>query len=247
MQFDWTTFGLEIVNFLVLVWLLWRFLYRPVLAAIDGRRAAIEQRLADAGARLEQAQALQRQYESRLAEWAKEREALRTRLDEELATERAARLEALRGALAAEREKHELLEERRRRDLARTAEEAARAKGAAFVAGLLTRLASPALERSIVAALVEDLARLPPERVAELQRTARESGRADVTSRYRLDESERRALADALALAADAPLECRFGEDAGLVAGLRIAVGALLLHGNLRDELESFTGLGETA
>ena len=32
MELDWTTFVLEIVNFLVLVWILQRYLYRPVLA-----------------------------------------------------------------------------------------------------------------------------------------------------------------------------------------------------------------------
>ena len=32
MAFDWTTFGLEIINFLALLWILKRFLYRPVLA-----------------------------------------------------------------------------------------------------------------------------------------------------------------------------------------------------------------------
>ncbi len=39
MNLDWSTLALQTVNFLVLVWLLQRFLYRPVLAVIDRRRA----------------------------------------------------------------------------------------------------------------------------------------------------------------------------------------------------------------
>lgn len=39
MQIDWTTFVLEIVNFLALVWLLKRFLYTPVLDVLARRRA----------------------------------------------------------------------------------------------------------------------------------------------------------------------------------------------------------------
>jgi F-type H+-transporting ATPase subunit b len=39
MAAGWTTLVLQTVNFLVLAWLLQRFLYRPVLAAIDRRRA----------------------------------------------------------------------------------------------------------------------------------------------------------------------------------------------------------------
>ena len=37
MQLNWSTFVLEIINFLILVWVLKRFLYKPVLAAIAQR------------------------------------------------------------------------------------------------------------------------------------------------------------------------------------------------------------------
>ena len=37
MELNWTTFALEAVNFMVLVWILKRFLYKPVLAAIAQR------------------------------------------------------------------------------------------------------------------------------------------------------------------------------------------------------------------
>jgi len=50
MQFDWSTFALQTVNFAILVWLLHRFLYRPVLRFVDARRAEIEQQYAAAGA-----------------------------------------------------------------------------------------------------------------------------------------------------------------------------------------------------
>ena len=48
MEFDGTTFALEIINFLVLVWLVQHFLYQPGTAAIAQRQAGIEKILADA-------------------------------------------------------------------------------------------------------------------------------------------------------------------------------------------------------
>ena len=42
MLIDWFTVGAQILNFMVLVWLLKRFLYKPVLAAIDGREQRIQ-------------------------------------------------------------------------------------------------------------------------------------------------------------------------------------------------------------
>ena len=41
MHVDWWTLGLQTVNFLALVWLLRHFLYRPAMAAIEARRAAL--------------------------------------------------------------------------------------------------------------------------------------------------------------------------------------------------------------
>ena len=50
MRFDWWTLILQTVNFAVLVWLLHRFLYKPVLRMIDARRAEVEKQHADARA-----------------------------------------------------------------------------------------------------------------------------------------------------------------------------------------------------
>ena len=48
MLIDWFTVGAQVLNFLVLVWLLKRFLYKPVLDAIDAREKGIASRLAEA-------------------------------------------------------------------------------------------------------------------------------------------------------------------------------------------------------
>lgn len=48
MRIDWTTLALQLINFAILVWLLQRFLYRPVLRVIDARRQAGDARYAEA-------------------------------------------------------------------------------------------------------------------------------------------------------------------------------------------------------
>jgi len=48
MHFDWSTLALQTVNFGILVWLMHRFLYRPLLRLIDARRAEIDKQYADA-------------------------------------------------------------------------------------------------------------------------------------------------------------------------------------------------------
>ena len=48
MQIDWITVAAQIANFLVLVWLLQRFLYQPITQAMTRREKEIEDRLAEA-------------------------------------------------------------------------------------------------------------------------------------------------------------------------------------------------------
>ena len=48
MSIDWVTVLAQIANFLVLLWLLKRFLYRPILDGIDAREAQISKRMAAA-------------------------------------------------------------------------------------------------------------------------------------------------------------------------------------------------------
>ena len=56
MLIDWFTVGAQVLNFLILVWLLKHFLYKPILTAIDSREKHIAAELADANARKAEAQ-----------------------------------------------------------------------------------------------------------------------------------------------------------------------------------------------
>lgn len=59
MPIDWFTVGAQIINFLILIWLLKRFLYHPILDALDAREQKIKNILQDANASKAEAQNLQ--------------------------------------------------------------------------------------------------------------------------------------------------------------------------------------------
>jgi len=241
MEFDWTTFALEIVNFLVLVWILQRFLYKPVTNAIAGRKAAIEKTLADARAVDAAADSLKQQYENRMADWESEKLKAHAQLAKELEAERVALKEKLRASLDQEREAHRLLEQRRAMEVQHNLEESALAEGGRFAANLLSRLASAELEEKIQALLIEDLPRLPEGELQSLRQACQDAdAKIRVTSRYVLGEEQRSSLAQALGRMAGKPVECEFEPDPELIAGLRISVGPWVLRCNVRDELNFF-------
>ena len=129
MELNWTTFILELINFVVLIWILNRFLYRPVMNVIAQRKAAIQKTLSEAETTRSDAQALQSQYENRLTEWEQEREKARAQLRDEISAERNRLLDNLRAELDQEREKAAAVEQRRLKDFAQQAEATAIAQG----------------------------------------------------------------------------------------------------------------------
>lgn len=72
---DWWTIALQILNFAILVWLLHRFLYKPVLAMIDARKAEVRRQFDAAKDADAKARAALAEIEARRAGIAAEREA----------------------------------------------------------------------------------------------------------------------------------------------------------------------------
>ena len=65
MLIDWFTVGAQALNFLILVWLMKRFLYKPILNAIDAREKRIAAELADADAKKAEAQKERDEFQSK--------------------------------------------------------------------------------------------------------------------------------------------------------------------------------------
>ncbi len=241
MELDWTTFILEVLNFLVLVWLLKRFLYKPVLSAIAQRKSDIEKQVADSQALRKEAETLREQYEGRIADWERERAAARSRLIEEIGTERARLTADLRTGLEQERDKAQALEERRLSELSRRVEEEALAQGGRFAARLLSRLASAEVEMQLVQVVLEDLRTLPDHRRETLRAAlSQQEASSTVTSAYQLAPAQRDALSEALFSLVGRPISITWRQDPELKAGLHVSLGSWILSANLRDELKFF-------
>lgn len=98
MLIDWFTVAAQIVNFLILVWLLKRFLYRPILDAIDARERRIAKELAEADAKKSAAQQERDEFQRKNDEFEQQRAALLNTATEEAHSERQRLLDEARKA-----------------------------------------------------------------------------------------------------------------------------------------------------
>ncbi len=109
MQIDWWTRGLQTINFLIVVWLLSRFLYQPIRRVIEEREAADRKAAELAEDKTRAAEAARAEYEVKRAELAEAQRQEEARLHAEMDSERQAMLEA------AEKKAAELIAEARDR------------------------------------------------------------------------------------------------------------------------------------
>ena len=88
MLIDWFTVAAQIVNFLILVWLLKRFLYKPILDAIDAREKRIASELADADSKKAEAEKQRTDFEDKNKAFDQQRSALLGKATDEAKAER---------------------------------------------------------------------------------------------------------------------------------------------------------------
>jgi F-type H+-transporting ATPase subunit b len=98
MLIDWFTVGAQALNFLILVWLMKRFLYKPILIAIDAREKLIAKELADADAKKAEACQERDEFASKNREIDQARTSLLAKAAEEAMTEQHRLLDEARKA-----------------------------------------------------------------------------------------------------------------------------------------------------
>jgi F-type H+-transporting ATPase subunit b len=88
MLINWFTVVAQLINFLILVWLLQHFLYKPIVNAIDAREKGIAAQLADAKSKVEAGQKERDDFQHKNETFDKDRAALLTKAEGDAKTER---------------------------------------------------------------------------------------------------------------------------------------------------------------
>ncbi|WP_295436517.1 F0F1 ATP synthase subunit B [uncultured Thiodictyon sp.] len=247
MLIDWFTVGAQAVNFLVLVWLLKRFLYQPILHAIDERERRIAAELADADAKRTQAQHERETFQHKNEAFDQQRAALFTHAMDEAKAERQRLLEEARQAAddvrakrqdALRQEADQLNQALRRR----TVQEVF-----AIARKMLTDLAGASLEERLVAVFIERLRAMDGEAhavFAEALKTTSDPVR--VRSAFDLPAAQRTAIQDAIDTAFAPALPVRFETAPDLVSGIVLTANGQQIAWDIADYLRSLErGVGE--
>jgi len=239
MQISWWTLAIQAVNFLLLVWLLWHFLFRPVRAVIEKRKRLAEEAFQAADAKQAEADAARQRFESQQADLAKERKELLKKVHEEMAAERDKMLAEARKSAD---------------DMMQSTRDALAEERAAAVADIRLRAADAAVE--LAGELLQSTGAQPSndflldaigERLAALSEPERQALRDDlkpkgtnlvVTTATALDEDQKARWSARLHALLGGESALKFVTEPALLAGIELHFPHTIIRLTWADQLD---------
>ena len=219
MLIDWFTVGAQALNFLILVWLMKRYLYQPVLQAIDAREQRIAAQIADAAAREATATQEKEEFKRKNTEFDKQR------------------ADMLGDALSSKRD--ELL----RSDAKNLHESIVRRTQAevfAIARKTLTDLAGVSLEERMTAVFASRLQALDAAARGRLAEALKQSAEpALIRSAFELPPAQRAVLQQAINVIFSADIHLRFETAPAIVSGIELSAGGQKATWSIADYLAS--------
>ncbi len=240
MLINWFTVAAQIVNFLILVALLKRFLYGPIVAAMAAREEKIAAQLAEAQQKRQDAEQEEASLRQKIRDIEERRQELLTEAGnqaeahkKELFSQAREDVEQIRQKWAAslQREKETFLQNLKQRLGQEVIETSRRA---------LQEMAGLELEQRLTEVFLDHLRQLPPEEQAAIRESLQETGgELLVTTAFELSEEARQKIAARVQEQFGRDLALRFTTSGELLAGIELLTSSRKLAWSLGSFLDS--------
>jgi F-type H+-transporting ATPase subunit b len=243
MLIDWFTVGAQAVNFFILVWLLKRFLYKPVINAIDAREKRIAMELAGADAKVAEAQKERDEFQMKNADFDRQRATMLSEAAEEAHTERQRLFEEARYAAEELRVKRQKTLQSEASSLQEAVSRRARHEVFAITRKTLADLATSSLEERMVEVFIRRLKEIDEQVKTELAASlAKSSDPAVVRSCFELPAEQQAILQKALNETFSAEIRIRFEASPEIISGIELVSNGRKIAWSIEDYLVSLKG-----
>jgi len=236
MNFSWWTFALQAANFLVLVWLLQRFLFKPVKAIVARRKEEISRALTEASAEKEGAERLKQEVEAQRSQIGSERQKMVDEGRAQLSAERQKILEEARGEAQKINDQALKRLDEERNAASNELFERTIALATNLAERLLRELAVPSMEDPFLRRVTDYLDRLAADERAKLLLHL-SAGALLVTTAHPLGVQDQAQWREQLAKRLGTNFSIKFSADPALIAGTVITFPDAILRFNWRDSL----------
>ncbi|MBO3098981.1 F0F1 ATP synthase subunit delta [Gelidibacter pelagius] len=240
MEINWFTVIAQIVNFLILVWLLKRFLYKPVLDAIDAREKKIASQLEDAATKKAEAKRDKDLFRQKNEAFDKERVAKMNAVHEQIDSEKQRLLEDVRKESTVLRSKFEQSLKQQEQEIVDRLKK--KTKDAVFdiAKKTLSDLADVSLEQQVVTVFIEKIRNLDGASKTKFIDALKDNeGPITIKSVFDLSDSSKQELEKAMEKITEKQNDFRYELEPELVSGIKIETASYQLSWTIDSYLEA--------
>jgi F-type H+-transporting ATPase subunit b len=245
MLIDWFTVGAQVLNFLILIYLLKRFLYGPILRAMDRREERIADRLREAAERSEDAGKRAADLERRQSELAERRDAMMKAAEIEADVKRKELLENVRSEAEEARKvwREEISDEKENFIADFTS------KAGSEIISLSSRALSDLTGKegalSMIEVFLDKLGKMEPVERGKIAAGAAKGGHVSMRTRFPLDEETEKKLVERVREIIGFQGEARCTADTGMSPGIELVAGGVRVGWSVEDYFASLSTLLE--
>lgn len=244
MQIDWITVAAQIVNFLVLAWLLHRFLYGPITKAMERRAQRIAQRLSEADQKRKEAENEARAFQAQQKELDDRREQFLSDAREEAAQERNRLFEQAQDDIVQQKRNWQDDLEQQRTEFLHDIRQRMRDHFYALARRALDDLADVHLEQQMIRVFQEKLATLDADAKKRLADAGRKNGNgAIIRSGFEMAADMQNGIRQTVRDIILPEAKVTFERDTGVVCGIELKMGGQTLAWNLDSYFEALERL----
>lgn len=224
MAIDWFTVGAQMINFLILIWLLKKFLYRPIIKAMASREQGLVDRLHRVETQMSEAEQLKKRYEASLEQLASDKDNILAEARQQAETDRNQQMQSLNDELQQEKKRFDQEMYQQQQQLGGVINKVIAEKALQLCGKILSGLADQSLEQQIVEHFLQNLAKLLDDEQSVLQQALSQDDVVTIISRFPLDETQRSKIRSRLEQLVPVR-EMVFEQDSRLMCGITLEAG----------------------
>jgi F-type H+-transporting ATPase subunit b len=246
MLIDWFTVAAQMVNFLILAWLLKRFLYRPVLKALDEREKKIADELNGAELVRQEAAREKKEWQQKNSDFEQQRALILTRAGEEGEERRQTLLEQARKEYGQLQENLQESLRRQRADLDQESSLAIRSEAFSVAGKILQELAGVSIEARMVQLFCERLRKAGVDEIGDMIPVPGDTALpAVVRSGFALGQEERMMITNTVMELISPDTRLSFETTENLLCGVKLSMNGRSISWNFSDALAAIRNKAE--
>jgi F-type H+-transporting ATPase subunit b len=238
MLIDWFTVIAQIINFLILVWLLKRFLYKPILKAVNEREKKIADQLNDAAMKEAEAQKEKNEFQQKNNEFDLQLSSLLNQAKEEAKDERKKLMEEARKEADALRLKFQESLKNQQQQLNNEIIQRIQKEVMAVSRKLLADLADITLEENMALVFLRKIKALKDEEKRMLSQALSSSNKVTIVSTYALTDMTKEEIKNTIKNISSSVTDISFETSSTQICGIDLNTTGYKLSWSISDYLQ---------